>query len=195
MCHTQKEFPAMRKIIYVSLTLILILSPAVFAAGRPIKLDLSNVGVFGLPDDAAARDLGVTWTRVASPAWSEYENNRQKVLKRFDNFKSTKIIATIRAKYGAKTVCAVNLEEYVSDMAPRLKKRVPKDRNLGDLVSCMPKDIGSTLPGSYRYFIRSVVKDLKGKVSAWQIENEVYSSSGKFWLGDKQGEFDNFIKL
>jgi len=59
----------------------------------------------------------------------------------------------------------------------------------------MPKDIDSQEEGSYRYFVRDVVKNLKGKVHAWQIENEVYGAPNKFWLGDKRNEFDNYIRL
>lgn len=171
------------------------LSPTTTAAAQVASpLPSERIGVFGLPNDDAAEDLGVSWTRVAAPKWKDFEKNPRVVKQRFAGLEKTNVVATIRAVYGGKTVCAVSLKEVLSRLNNEMVERIPAGADLGDLVSCMPKDLESDAPGSYRDFVRTAVTQLP-EVDAWQIENEVYSAATKFWLGDKQGEFDNFMLL
>ena len=157
------------------------------------NIDPLKIGVFGLPDNKAAKDLGIKWTRIAAPQWDNYNDKKSKdeIKKRFKGLNDVNVIATIRANSENKTNCLVDLRKIIEQVGLD-KEDVLTDalNNPGKYGSCMPKNIDE-----YLVWVRQTVKDLKKYVVAWQIENEVYSTMTKFWWGDSVGEFDNFIKL
>ena len=178
-------------IFCIELILIFALPKITFASNLVIT---DKIGVFGLPDDAEAQDLGVTWTRVAFPQWKQYLSKPSSFNERFAKLQKTNVIATIRSVNNKDyVVCGQDPDTLLSEA--NATDKVPAGKSIYDLISCMPKDLVSTEKGSYRDFITQAITSGKGKVDAWQIENEVYSTITRFWLGDARGEFDNFIKL
>lgn len=178
-------------ILLVELIIIITFPKITFANSLTVT---DKIGVFGLPDDAAANDLGVTWTRFAFPQWKQYLANPTSFDDRLSKLHTTKVIATIRSVNDKDMVeCGQDPDALLA--VAHATDQVPQGKSIYDFISCMPKDLDSTKKGSYRDFITQAVAAGKGKVDAWQIENEVYSTITRFWLGDARGEFDNFITL
>jgi len=166
-------------------------------------VDLSKIGVFGIPNKIAAQDLGVKWTRLPNPHWSDYttEEEKAKVKTQFQDLKSAdvNIIATIRANNPSKINCPAikQLKDNPSLIEEKFQRDVRAIEFLSEedlirltKVSCYPKDMNE-----YLLWVKSTVSELKNYVAAWQIENEVYASPSIYWAGDEIGKFDNFINL
>lgn len=182
----------MRKFLLVLISFFLALT--LFKSARAANTSLPDtIGVFGLPDDNAATDLGVTWTRLALTEWKKYLANPNELASKLNKLKNTKVIATLRSVSSKEMVsCGQDPEALVAKY--NIADKIPAGKTVYDIFSCPPKDYLSTSPGSYADFLTKIVTTSNGKVDAWQIENEVYGPINRFWLGDAPGEFDNFIK-
>lgn len=124
------------------------------------------VGVFGLKNMKAVRDLGVTWTR--SPLrWSWIEPSR-------GNFKWRKLEEALELPL-----------TYVITL--RFEAAWATNCNRKD-ASCFPEN-----EGDLRNFVSQVVKRCKGKVLYWQIENEPYASPffNRYW----DDSMENLVRL
>lgn len=166
-------------LIVFGLTLILLVFILLFCVQNKVITPSADytysgdkIGVFGLTDDTSASELGVGWTR-APVTWIAYEKQKEKFDQAVQDLTNTKILATLRSVNSQKTTCYRELTGLGAND-----------------ISCYPKNMDE-----YEEFIRSVVTSYKNDVDAWQIENEIYLSYGKYWNGDNEGEIDNFITL
>lgn len=152
-----------------------------------IVLSKDKLGIFALPSDTVATDLGAGWVRLAV-LWKDYDRNPLKFITQQENYVSTKTLYTIRAISGAKTDCYIDQET----LNKRRSSLTPEQfSNPANFASCFPKDIDE-----YKTFVKQLVAGLKGSVQAWQIENEVFGRQINYWSGDKMlGEIDNYLTL
>lgn len=124
------------------------------------------VGVFGIRNMKAARDLGIEWTR--SPLrWSWIEPSR-------GNFKWKKLEEALQLP-----LTYVITLRFEADWATNCRR---KD------ASCFPES-----EQDLRNFVSQVVRRCKGKVVYWQIENEPYASPAfnTYW----DDSMENLVKL
>lgn len=189
--------PFKYKHILAALALSALLGGVLFVLTHKPKADVpgtssaiitkDKIGVFGLPDDAAAADLGVGWTRIPL-FWADYEQNPAKFDQQQAGLVATKTLYTVRAVNEVKTNCYIDtsqLVKYGYNLTDQQKAHP------GAFASCYPKDMSQ-----YRQFIRGLATKYKGSVQAWQIENEVYGVMPNYWSGDPEsGEIDNYITL
>lgn len=152
-----------------------------------VILPKDKLGIFGLPDDSAANDLGAGWTR-AGLLWKNYDQNPGIFDQQQENLVATNTLYTIRAVSGTKTNCYIDpatLNKY--------RSRLTQEQlaNPATVMSCFPKDMAE-----YNNFISNLIGKYKGSVQAWQIENEVFGQQINYWSGDKTaGEIDNYLTL
>ena len=143
--------------------IIILIFKADFVSAKTITPD--NVGVFGIPNDAAAQALGAKWTRYTLnwgkwDAWKAGRGEKPEQIAAIENSPNLNIILTFAPIHPTKTHCV---------------KLVGKE---GKTV-CPPNNLTE-----YKNWVKQVVTEYKDDVEIWQLGNEVYSPEViKFWNG------------